>query len=741
MVGPYPTQSPDPSSVLGGGATPPDPSQTQTTTPPPNPNPAPAQPDKHQVLGRFVSHVTNALEGKRTTYVPDRTPDGNLTGQVKEVPVPRKPGGFFRDLLGGMMAGMAASATAGNANPSGAAGLGLGFIGARNAAQADDSRIKNRAVERATGQKNAQDQEAAQASADQVAKGSIAANFMNSLDFGHHVGQHSDDDVDSHNRSVDVVRRTALDNGGALAQIDHNGEPGNGPALMEAYNKDPQSVMQAPDGFHRIPTITYDTNGLVHKGGKWTNQDGSQLDDDEWNKRATVSLIDLPNSAWGKRITLTKGAANDVAGRTLAQGNPTDSVSTDFGSLFGLGLRNLSQMNKDRQALTARPKNDAEYKGDKAKLDALRAKPDEELSDEERRFIDVRGPIIDKYKPKEQAPTGTQVKLDTERIEKSLADGTITQPDRATLVQRQKADPNRNKGVPADIIASIGDRPVPAEYRLGENDPAYKLANKMWGNASLDKKKALAEASGIARMQEMGRMRVENYIDTKDNKLVSMNAVDFNKNNNSDPGRFVRATNDGTKVASRSATIDDIQTNINNTRQAIANLDNFDAKTRVKLAVALRDSDPASALDSFLQSEAGQALSDQEQTAVIGLRSMAENVMAIRGLQGVSGGSSDLAKRAMLEIVPSGKTPSKGYADKQFNILQRTMDQIKKGIPVVGTEGPQRVQPTVPVDENAKPIKFDSSKLTNLHTNGSVTIGWDGKQYVDAKTGTPYTGK
>ena len=573
---PDPNQpTPDAGAVLGGAPSAPDTSSMPLAARPNAPaaaaptGPTPA-PDKHAMLGRVVSHIRNAVEGKQTAYVPDRTPDGALTGQVKEVQVPRKPGGIFRDIVSGIMSGMAASATANVAHPSGAAGLGLGFSGAQQAAQVNDSRQKNRAVERATGQKNAQDQEQQQQNADNTAKAAIAQGTMSSLDFGHHVGQHSDEDVDSHNNSVDVVRKAALDNGGTLAQIDGNGKPGNGPALMEAFNKDPQSVMQAPDGFHRIPTITYDTAGLKHAGGKWTNADGSPLSDDEWNKRATVSLIDLPNSAWSKRVTITKKAANDVAGRSVVQGNPTDSVSTEFGSLFGLGLKNLGDMNNERRELTRPPKNEAEAKGWQARVKQLREQDPKDLTDEDQKWLASKGPMMDSYKFKTQAPTAAQTKQETERMELALADGTITPKDRATLAQRQKEA--GAKGVPADIIAAIGQKPVPAEYPKGDKDPQYKADSKLWGNASLNKKAALQASQGLARYQMLGRIRAYNVVDTESGQLTEMNANQLADQSEKNPGKFVLATQDGTKTMGKQAAIKDIQFNLDNTKEKIDGL-------------------------------------------------------------------------------------------------------------------------------------------------------------------------
>jgi hypothetical protein len=691
----------NPADVLGG-QTPPVPTMDQT---PLASRPAPAGPqvssptpsptDKHTMLGRAVKHIADTLEGHRTVY----TPDPN-TGDIVESQVPRKPGGVFRDILLGALIGGAAGANA----PQGSGPLGgfaTGGAAVLKQNQENDSRAKNRAVESAGRLKTANDQDEQQDSQNNLAQAAIAQGTMSSLDLGHHIGLHNDDEVESHNNAVKVVQQAALDNGGALASVEGNGKPGNGPDMMAAYQRDP-TLLQGPDGFHRLPIITYDTQGLVHKDGKWADQDGKDVD---WNERATVSLVDLPNSAWGKTITLSRKAANDAAGRTISAGDPKGSVNTTFGGLYGLGLKNLQQMNNDRRALNAPIKKDTEYAGEKAKLDAIRAKADEDKTDDDRRFEEVRGPIIDKYKPKQAAPTPTQVKLETDKFNQELREkgSQMDKQNRATLLERQKSDPNRNKGVPADIVASIGDRPVPAEFPLGDKDPVYKLLDKMWGNASLDKKSALSSAASIARMKEMGKIRYYNVIDTETNAMTAANSSQLADMVSAKPGKIILATQDGTKMMAKGASIDDIQTNINFTRDAITGLDNLDARTRMKLAISLRETDPSSSISTFLQSEAGQALDESQQKAVIALKSMAENIMVMRAVQGVTGAGSDMVRQAMLDMIPSGKTPSKGYADKQFNILQRTLDQVKKGIPTVGAQ--KRVEPTTPVDQNANPVK------------------------------------
>jgi len=297
-----------------------------------------------------VSHLKNALEGHETVY----TPDPN-SGTVVESTQPRKPGGIFRDIVLGAIIGGAAGAKA----PPFSGGLGGFLTGANavvNANQQADAARRQRV------QQNAESQylQKQRTDADNLAAASIAKHTMSSLaDTGHNVGFHTQEEHDKLAASTDKVKTSALKNGGQLSQVPHNAERGNGPALMAAYNKNPQAVMQAPDGFHRIPFFEYNTSGLTYKSGQWTEADGSPVD---WNKHATVTLVDLPTAAWNRTITLTKSEANSVAGYQIVKGNPHDQVSTTFGSVFGLGLKNLDNINADRKERERGPKDVNEAK-------------------------------------------------------------------------------------------------------------------------------------------------------------------------------------------------------------------------------------------------------------------------------------------------------------------------------------------------------------------------------------------
>jgi hypothetical protein len=383
--------SPNASAILGsnGGA----PQQNAQPTPAPN---QPAQNQtatpsqlgpsdrKAHTIGRLVEHVRSSLEGKQAVF----TPDPN-TGTVTETQAPRKAGGFFRDLIGGMMAGLA-SASEPSQNPNGAAGIAKGFMAAQNFQRDERTAAQNNAQNTATqGYVKKQRTEA-----DQLAAASVADSNMSSLNVGHHIGHFTDDEIDQHNASATALENVLTQNGGQLAQVDGNNVKGNGPALMAKYNND-QTLMQGPDGYHRVANISYDTNGLKHDGHQWTNEDGSALSDDEWNKRGTVNLIDIPNNVWGKQVTLPGSTIKDLAPNLNLVQDPKKSYSTTIGSVFGLGLKNKKQMLDARADLYRAPQNENEANALKAEADQINSDPNSP-ADLKRRAA-IKGPLADKF--------------------------------------------------------------------------------------------------------------------------------------------------------------------------------------------------------------------------------------------------------------------------------------------------------------------------------------------------------
>ncbi|HZR57047.1 MAG TPA: hypothetical protein VFA74_09265 [Terriglobales bacterium] len=343
----------------------------------------------HSMIGQAVQRLAHAIEGKQVTgYKADA--DGNL----QPVIAPRKPGGIFRDILLGAVAGDAAASQA--PVRGGAAGLAegaaAGFQGQQDRQEARNNSLLKTAQQE---QKNQTDK-----TSKDLASAAIAHSTFSALDTAHHINFHKPEDVSSYNNSTNLVQQMALDNGGILAKglpaNVENAKPGNGPALMQAFNKNPE-LMKGPDGYHRIPLITYDTSGLTWKPGQGyvDTKTGKPAD---MNSHATVSLVDLPEGVWSKTLTLANRDINNLAGYNLTDaGTPDRTNRATFGSLFGLHLKSINDLNEQRRALHAPPANDEEADRTTAQLadikQRLNADPDSVTDDEKNLLALKQGPL------------------------------------------------------------------------------------------------------------------------------------------------------------------------------------------------------------------------------------------------------------------------------------------------------------------------------------------------------------
>jgi hypothetical protein len=274
--------------------------------------------------------------------------------------------------------------------PRGSGPLGGFAKGGAAALQAQQERQAQQQSDRKA-QATAQSQDQMRQEQNNLAQGAIAHDTLSSLNLGHHLDFHNDDELSTLNNSVQVVKNAALKNGGVVAAIPNNGKPGNGPDLMAKYNSDPL-IMQGGDGTHRIPFMSYSTAGLQHKDGRWVDETGQPPD---WNTRATVTLVDVPNAVWHRSISLTNQNANDVAGYAITKGKPTDTVSTTFGSLFSMGLKNKSDLIAARNDLYRAPQNENEALALKTEADKVNSDPN--APEDLKRRAAIKGPMADKF--------------------------------------------------------------------------------------------------------------------------------------------------------------------------------------------------------------------------------------------------------------------------------------------------------------------------------------------------------
>jgi len=639
--------------------------------------------ERHAVIGHALSRVAAALEGKEISYVPDE----QNPGQVRQVVTPRKSGAFFRDILLGAIAGGSAGAQL----PVGSGAVGGFATGAQaglKSLDTEQTRRKDQAQQSADEFKRDEDRKHQQAQ--------IAHDTISNLHFDSRADLFNPTQVSSYNSSQANVKQLALSNGGTVPKIivggkDINGQIDNGGPLMDMFTKNPMSVMGAADGFHRIHFATVDTSGLRYKPGVgYVDAQGQHVD---LADRTTHQLIDLPEAAWNKNLTLAARQINAVAGTPVVDSSKPDrQMSSTFGSIFGLGLKSKQELIQAHRDLYSGPKDENEAAQMQSEIDAL--KTQEHISPEEQQRIVVKQAAVDAFnKAKEiqeatkaglKPPTPEEDKQKTRELEKKLAAGTLTNDERTDLIARQQEA--KTQGLGSEIISQIGKPPVPAQFPKGANDPAFKKADAAWGAQAQKKKTQESTAAANIRVEGMAATRELPVMDTQNNNALQyLSAQDINTANKTQPGRYVPASQ-GMAAMKPIALLQDVRGNIDQTRQALNGLKNeFDAKTKARIAFALRSGDPAKSFDTLMTNLDIGSMPDDQQTYIQALASLAENAMSLRGVTG--GGNAEDARSAIRAMLPSGNTPTRAYGLKQLDLLEKTVDRLRRGQPTVPLTG------------------------------------------------------
>lgn len=147
----------------------------------------------HSAIGRGLSHIAAALEGKQISY----EADPNSPGNVRQVVTPRKAGGLWRDILLGSIAGGAASSTLPN-RQSAVGGAAVGAEAGLGVQQQQQQRRKDAA------QSDANQQQRDEQRTWQEAQ--VATHTINGIQFHHFGNLHNEKQVQSFNQSNNLVR-------------------------------------------------------------------------------------------------------------------------------------------------------------------------------------------------------------------------------------------------------------------------------------------------------------------------------------------------------------------------------------------------------------------------------------------------------------------------------------------------------------------------------------------------------
>ncbi len=187
---------------------------------------------------------------------------------------------------------------------------------------------------------------------------------------------------------------------------------------------------------------------------------------------------------------------------------------------------------------------------------------------------------------------------------------------------------------------------------------------------------------GVVRIEALGETRGVPMLDTKNgNAPTLLNWNDINAANQREPGRYIPA---GTSVTAlnKTALMEDIRGNVQQVRDSLQAMPNFDTMDKAKIAVALRSRDPRGAMSALISGAAAGSLSPQQQEYLIRVTNLIENAMAMRSVLGAGQGSEDL-RSAITATIPGPTTPSKDYALKQLETFEKVLDRLERGVPKV----------------------------------------------------------
>ncbi len=193
---------------------------------------------------------------------------------------------------------------------------------------------------------------------------------------------------------------------------------------------------------------------------------------------------------------------------------------------------------------------------------------------------------------------------------------------------------------------------------------------------------AAAGTNTTIRVEGMQQAREQAVLDTQNsNTPMFLNSAEINKANQETPGRYM-PVGAGVPALNKTALIEDIRGNVQQVRQSLAQMPDFDAMDKAKIAVALRSRDPRGSINALLSGAAAGSLSPQQQDYLINLTNLVENAMAMRSVLGAGAGSEDM-RTAITATIPGPTTPNKEYAFKQLDTFEKTLNRLERGVPKV----------------------------------------------------------
>lgn len=230
-----------------------------------------------------------------------------------------------------------------------------------------------------------------------------------------------------------------------------------------------------------------------------------------------------------------------------------------------------------------------------------------------------------------------------------------------------------------------------------EDNQHFLLANAGWSRANAEKEKL----AGI-RAETYVNSRWFGVIDKTTGQEGVANAAMMIKN----PDRYAMAS-PATQAMQKEAAFTDMNWNADNVEYAAQNLkQGFTNRQRAAFMLAMRSTDPAASFSTFLSTQVGKSLKEDQVQYLTAIKSLQENSLAIRNIAGFGGAGSDQLREAILRTVPSEGTPNMMWINSQLQLFRGTLERLHLGTPGVMQPyggGPPNVNPPKPkIDLNKK---------------------------------------
>ena len=301
-------------------------------------------------------------------------------------------------------------------------------------------------------------------------------------------------------------------------------------------------------------------------------------------------------------------------------------------------------------------------------------KPETEFTEWQKQ--NPNAPVGDYFKAQNasKAPTPEQDKQRIATLEQNLANGTLTDADRQWLAGQQRTA--KMSGIGPEIVSQVGEAPVPADYPKGKNDPAYREADRKWGEQAEALKNQEAGAAGAARGAGYNATRpVQVLVPQPDGTMASV----YMTAGQAEAAGFSTSAG-GTKALSQTAQFNDINNAIDKVDEALnkAGKSTWNADQVAKLSLAMRETDPTLMRDE-IANLAASGLTPEQQDLVTWLQQLNERALSLRNIAGMGQGS-DTVRGAIQKALPSITSGSPEMAHKQLAALKNMVENLRQGI-------------------------------------------------------------